>query len=135
PTGRVAPGASAAASSASRSSRRRRRPPTNASASACARRMAAPWSTITGSMSRPYRRGMTGMSLALRRGTRSFVAAEGGVGGGEAGDGHAVGRARHVVEPDLVEELHRGWITAVLAADAELEVGPRLAAVLDGLAH
>src|SRR4051794_3754480 len=48
---------------------------------------------------------------------------ERGVGGGEAGDGDAVGGAAHVVQPDAVEELHRARVAAVLAADAELEVG------------
>src|SRR3954471_3583733 len=41
--------------------------------------------------------------------------AQRGLRGGEAGDRHAVGRAGHVVEPDLVTERHRGGIAAVLA--------------------
>src|SRR5690606_19467759 len=47
---------------------------------------------------------------------------QGGLGGGEAGDRHARGRAAHVVEADLVEELDRGGVAAVLAANAELQV-------------
>ena len=42
---------------------------------------------------------------------------------------HAEGRAAHVVEPDLVEELDRRRVAAVLAADAELEVRLRRAAL------
>ena len=49
----------------------------------------------------------------------------------EPRDRHAVRRAAHVVEADLVEEVDRRRVAAVLAADAELEVGPRLAALLD----
>jgi Tol biopolymer transport system component len=45
-----------------------------------------------------------------------------GLGRGEAGDGHAEGRAADVVEADLVAEVHRRRVAAVLAADAELEV-------------
>jgi hypothetical protein len=55
-----------------------------------------------------------------------------GLGGGEAGDGHAVGRAGHVVQAELVAELHRVRIAAVLAADAELDVGTGAAALGDG---
>src|SRR5687767_398390 len=47
---------------------------------------------------------------------------------GNAGDRHAIRRAAHVVEPGHVEEGDRGGIAAVLAADAEPEVGLRLAA-------
>ena len=43
--------------------------------------------------------------------------------GGEAGDRDAEGGARDVVEPRLFAEGDRGRIAAVLAADAELEVG------------
>ena len=47
---------------------------------------------------------------------------------GEARDRHAVRRARHVVEADLMTERHRGGIAAVLTADADLDVRSRLAA-------
>src|SRR4051812_16329863 len=57
--------------------------------------------------------------------------AERGLRCGEAGDRHAVGRAGDVVEPDLVTEADRSGIAAMLAADADLERGARLAAALD----
>src|SRR5260221_14229793 len=57
------------------------------------------------------------------------------LGGGEAGDGDGVGGARDVVEPDLLAELDRGGIAAMLAADAELEVLARPPAALAGDAH
>ena len=41
----------------------------------------------------------------------------------ESGERHAVGRAADVVEPELVAERDRARLAAVLAADAELEVG------------
>ena len=49
---------------------------------------------------------------------------------GEPRDRHAVGRARDVVEAGLWQKNDRGRIAAVLAADADLELGPRLAAAL-----
>src|ERR1700722_8387220 len=52
--------------------------------------------------------------------------------GGEAGDGKAEGGARDIVDPRLLAEGDRGRIAAVLAADAELEIGPGLAAALGG---
>src|SRR3989442_4744782 len=54
------------------------------------------------------------------------------LGGGEAGDRHPIGRARHVIEPDLAAEMDRGRVAAMLAADAELEAGPGGAAALGG---
>ena len=57
--------------------------------------------------------------------------AERGLRRGEPRDRHAIGRARDVVEPDLVAERNRSGIAAVLAADADLEIGPRLAATRD----
>ena len=51
---------------------------------------------------------------------------------GEAGDRDAERRARHVVEMRRLAEGDRGRIAAVLAADAELDVGPRRPAALDG---
>jgi hypothetical protein len=50
----------------------------------------------------------------------------------EAGDRDAEGGARDIVEPRLFAEGDRGGIAAVLAADAELEVGTGLAAALSG---
>src|SRR5882757_2731315 len=54
--------------------------------------------------------------------------AEGGLRRRKPRDRHPIGRARDVVEPDLVAERHRGGIAAVLAADADLEAGARPAA-------
>src|ERR1041385_7850503 len=51
--------------------------------------------------------------------------------GREARDGHAERAAGHVVESGLVEELHRGGLAAVLAADADLELGLLVASLLD----
>ena len=52
--------------------------------------------------------------------------------GGEAGDGYAERAAGHVVQTDLVAELDGGRIAAVLAADAEVQVGAGLAAESGG---
>src|SRR3954447_11381637 len=61
--------------------------------------------------------------------------AERGLRGGEPRDRHAERRARHVVEPDLVAEGDRGRVAAVLAADADLELGAGLAPAFDADAH
>src|SRR6266568_1379261 len=45
---------------------------------------------------------------------------------------HAKWRAGHVVEPDLVEEPDRIRVTAVFAADPELQAGARRTALLHG---
>jgi len=42
----------------------------------------------------------------------------------EAGDRYAEWRAADVVEADSVEEGDRGWVAAVFAADADLDVWP-----------
>src|SRR5580658_3769422 len=39
------------------------------------------------------------------------------------------GRARHIVEPDLVAEFDRLWIAAMFAADADLQRRPRVASL------
>src|SRR5690242_7438697 len=49
----------------------------------------------------------------------------------EAGDGDAIRRHADVVQADLLEEVDRRRIAAVLAADAELQVRARAAALLD----
>lgn len=49
----------------------------------------------------------------------------------DAGDGHAVGGAGYVVHAELGAELHGGGLAAVLAADADLEVGAGGTAFLD----
>src|SRR6185295_626977 len=46
------------------------------------------------------------------------------LGGGETGDRHAERGAGHVVHAHVVAELHRRRLTAVLPANADLEVGP-----------
>src|SRR4051794_22764374 len=53
-----------------------------------------------------------------------------GAPGLQPGDRDAERRARHVVEADLVAEVHRVRVAAVLAADAELDAGARPAALL-----
>src|SRR5262245_7537596 len=46
-----------------------------------------------------------------------------------------VGAGADVIESDLVEEMNRRRVAAVLAADAELEIGPHRAAAFDADAH
>src|ERR1700733_6456266 len=69
--------------------------------------------------------------MSVRR-LRPLVLGERDLRGGEPRDGHAEGRARDVVEPDLAEELDRRRGPAVLAADPELDAGARRAAALLG---
>src|SRR5207253_10205246 len=45
---------------------------------------------------------------------------------------HAIGRAGHIVETRLVAEEYRRRVAAMLAANAELQLGPRLAAAFAG---
>src|SRR5688572_8631841 len=52
-----------------------------------------------------------------------------------ARDRHAERRTAHVVESQLVEEEHRRGITAVLAADADLESGLRAPALFGRESH
>src|SRR5436190_13549568 len=54
---------------------------------------------------------------------------------GQPRDRNPVGAGADVIEPDLVEEMDRRRVAAVLAADAELEIGPRRAAAFDADAH
>src|SRR5262249_42273743 len=61
--------------------------------------------------------------------------AERGLGGREAGDGHAERRARDIAEGDRVAESDPGRGAAVLAANAHFELWPRLAAAFDADAH
>src|SRR5262249_59804801 len=79
------------------------------------------------------RRALVTTVQARLRGSPRVAGAEGGVGGGQAGERDPVRRARDVVEADLVEELHRRRVSAMLAADPELEVGASLAPVRDGV--
>lgn len=53
----------------------------------------------------------------------------------KAGDRDAVRAARDVVELDLLAEVDRLGIAAVLAANAELDRLPRFASVLTGRFH
>src|SRR4029453_15500162 len=57
------------------------------------------------------------------------------LGRGEPRDRHHVGRAGDVGHPDAVAELHRRGLTAVLAADADLQIGHGVAAPLDADTH
>src|SRR3990170_5666046 len=61
--------------------------------------------------------------------------AERGLGGRQPGDRYAEGRARDVVQPDLVAEPHRLGVAAVLAADAHFQIGARLAPEADRHLH
>ena len=70
-----------------------------------------------------------GCLLLLRVGAGLF---DRGLGGGEAGDGDAVRRARNVGEAGLMAELHRVRVATVFAADAELDARAGLVALLDG---
>ena len=53
----------------------------------------------------------------------------------QTGDRHTEGRAADVVQAHIVAELDGGRITAVLAADAQLDVGASLAAQLGSHLH
>ena len=52
------------------------------------------------------------------------------LGSRQTGDGHAEGGAGHIVQPGAVAELHAGGIAAVLAADAQVQIGIRAPAQL-----
>src|SRR5437899_11150748 len=60
---------------------------------------------------------------------------EGGLGGGEAGDGHAEGGATDVAQADAVAEFDRVGIATVFTADAKFDVWTSAAAFLDGNLH
>ena len=74
---------------------------------------------------------LVGVLVALRP-PRS---AERRTAGLQPGDWHSERRARDVVEPDLVEEVDRGRVSAVLATDAEVEVRVCRTAVGDRKTH
>ena len=57
---------------------------------------------------------------AHRLGCRGFLLADRRLAGGETRRLYAERRARNVVKSELVAELHRGGIAAVLAADADV---------------
>src|SRR3954463_8730868 len=81
-----------------------------------------------------------GLRRGLRRLLRLLRLLPGGLAGearprrGQPGDRHPVGGAGDVVEAHPLEEVDRLRIAAVLAADAQMEVRPRLAAALAGQA-
>src|SRR5438105_2243679 len=54
---------------------------------------------------------------------------------GQSCDGDTEWAAAHICQADAVAELHRRWLAAVFAADAELDIGTRLAAFLNGDLH
>jgi len=60
---------------------------------------------------------------------------ENGLGGRQARDGQAIRRAGHVVETQFVAQHDRTWIAAVLTANADLDIRPRLATRGDREAH
>src|SRR4051794_37678289 len=68
----------------------------------------------------------------LRRSHRFRIAGDRGLGGGEAGDRHTIRGAGNVVHADAIAEHYRARLAAVLAADADFEVGTRRPAFLDG---
>src|SRR5262249_25951448 len=73
------------------------------------------------------------VASALRRPRpRAPPLGERGVGGRETRNRDPVGGARDVVETAPMEEADGRRIAAVLAADADLELGARLASVLHG---
>src|SRR5581483_1704104 len=72
-------------------------------------------------------------SLFLFRGL--FLFFEGGLGGGQAGDGDPEGRATDVGQADAMAEFDAGGLAPVFAADAEFDVGAGLASELDGDLH
>src|SRR5688500_6147813 len=55
-----------------------------------------------------------------------------GLSGSQPRDRYAIRRHGHVIQPDLLEEVNRRGIAAMLAADAELDVGTRGTPLLDG---
>ncbi len=69
--------------------------------------------------------------VLLDPGCQKPLFGQSGLGGGQTGDRHAERRATDVVQTDLVAEHHAGRVAAVLAADADLQVVPRFAALLD----
>src|SRR5262249_53733919 len=54
---------------------------------------------------------------------------------GQTRDRYAIGRTADVVQPDLLEEMDRGRIAAMLTADAQLDARTRAAAELHGRSH
>ncbi len=72
---------------------------------------------------------------ARRPVTVPSVGVQGGAAGLEAGDRHPERRAGDVVQTHLVEEVDRRGVTAVLAADAEVQVGSCLPSPRRGGPH
>jgi O-acetylserine/cysteine efflux transporter len=68
---------------------------------------------------------IVGVLVALRPRRRPLLPVDGRAAGLEPGDGHPERRAGHVVEAHVVEEVDRGGVATVLAADPEVQVGVR----------
>src|SRR6266542_4434460 len=82
----------------------------------------------------PIRTFQTGSIKRLRRcshSRRADLVGQRRMSGGQQRDRHAVRRTAHVIQPDLVAEDHLFGVAAVLAADADLQIGARRASVLD----
>src|SRR5262245_26119042 len=73
-------------------------------------------------------------SVAVRR-LATAPRGDGRLRGGSPSHGDTEGRARPVVAVGLVAEGDGGRVAAVLAADADLEIGTHLAAALGADAH
>src|SRR5687767_14730706 len=63
------------------------------------------------------------------------IAGSGGLAGREARGFHPERRAAHIVEPELVTEGNARRVTAVLTADAKVQLGVRCSPVLDRRTH
>src|SRR5262249_44703565 len=73
----------------------------------------------------------TPSKLCIGAGSRRSAPAEPRLGGGQSSDRNHEGRARHVGHPDLMTELHRRGLAAVLAADPDLQIRPRAPTAFD----
>ena len=79
------------------------------------------------------RAGLDGLAPGRDRFDPGFL--ERGLGGRKTGQRDAVGRAGHVLEPELVAERDRGRLSPVLAADAHLQVVLDASAAFDRDPH
>src|SRR5215467_10847398 len=73
--------------------------------------------------------------LLRRAGGFRPITADGGLGGGQTGDRHAIGAAAYVVHADAVAEADAGGFAAMLAADADFEIVAGFATFLDSHLH
>ena len=65
-----------------------------------------------------------------KRGVYSLLTFNSSLCGGKARDGHAEGGAAHIVQAHAVAELDARRVAAVLAADAQAQVGTGLTCLL-----